>query len=97
MVKLPSQKKKHKGEGKGHPITGHKGPEKEERYCFTFPLALALDRVGWSMPRPGRFTSGKDPVTTGSYRGGTVVKVLCYKSESHLFDPSWWNWNFSLI
>jgi len=26
--------------------------------------------------------------------GGTVVKVLCYKSEGHWFDPSWYNWNF---
>ena len=22
-------------------------------------------------------------------RGSTVVKVLCYKSEGHCFDPSW--------
>jgi len=22
-------------------------------------------------------------------RGGTEVKVLCYKSEGHWFDPSW--------
>jgi len=22
-------------------------------------------------------------------RGGTVVKVLCYKSEGRCFDPSW--------
>ena len=29
-------------------------------------------------------------------RGGTVVKVLCYKSEDHWFDPSWCHWNFSL-
>ena len=29
-------------------------------------------------------------------RGGTVVKVLCYKSEGHWFDPSWCHWNFSL-
>jgi len=28
-------------------------------------------------------------------RGGTVVKVLCYKSEGHWFDPSWCHWNFS--
>ena len=28
--------------------------------------------------------------------GGTVVKVLCYKSESRWFDPSWCHWNFSL-
>jgi len=29
-------------------------------------------------------------------RGGTVVKVLCYKSEGRWFDSSWCNWNFSL-
>jgi len=27
---------------------------------------------------------------------GTVVKVLCYKSEGRWFDPSWCHWNFSL-
>ena len=26
--------------------------------------------------------------------GSTVVKVLCYKSEGHWFDPSWCHWNF---
>ena len=29
-------------------------------------------------------------------RGGTVVKVLCYKSEGRWFDPIWCHWNFSL-
>ena len=29
-------------------------------------------------------------------RGGTVVKVLRYKSEGRWFDPSWCPWNFSL-
>ena len=29
-------------------------------------------------------------------RGGTVVKVLCYKSEGRWFDPSWCHWNISL-
>jgi hypothetical protein len=28
-------------------------------------------------------------------RGGTVVKVLCYKSEGHWFDSRWCHWNFS--
>jgi len=28
--------------------------------------------------------------------GGTVVKVLCYKTEGRWFDPSWCHWNFSL-
>ena len=27
-------------------------------------------------------------------RGSTVVKVLCYKSEGHWFDPSWCQWIF---
>ena len=29
-------------------------------------------------------------------RGGTVVKVLCYKSEGRCFDPSWCHWYFLL-
>jgi len=29
-------------------------------------------------------------------RGGTVVKLLCYKSEGRWFDPSWCHWNFLL-
>ena len=29
-------------------------------------------------------------------RGGTVVKVLCYKSEGRWFDCRWCHWNFSL-
>jgi len=29
-------------------------------------------------------------------RGGTVVKVLCYKSEGRWFDPRLCHWNFSL-
>jgi len=29
-------------------------------------------------------------------RGGTVFKVLCYKSEGRWFDPRWCHWNFSL-
>ena len=28
-------------------------------------------------------------------RGGTVVKVLCYKSEGCWFEPRWCHWNFS--
>jgi len=30
-------------------------------YSFTLPSTLALDGDGWSTPRPGRFTPGKDP------------------------------------
>ena len=36
------------------------------------------------------------PLHVSSDRGGTVVKVLCYKLEGRWFDPSWCHWNFSL-
>jgi hypothetical protein len=35
-----------KSKGKGHPITGHKGPEGEYRYSSTLSLTLTLDGVG---------------------------------------------------
>jgi hypothetical protein len=50
-----------KSKGKGHPRTGHEGPEVEQ-YSSTLSLISALDRCGWSMPRPGRFTPGKEPL-----------------------------------
>ena len=31
-------------------------------YSSTLPSTSALDVGGWSAPRPGRFTPGKDPV-----------------------------------
>jgi len=34
----------------------------EQSYSSTLSLTLALDRGGWSTPRPGRFSPGKDPV-----------------------------------
>jgi hypothetical protein len=48
--------------GTFHPITGHEGPEGEQIYSCTLPSTLALNVGGWSMPRPGRFTPGKDSV-----------------------------------
>jgi hypothetical protein len=47
---------------KVHPVTGHEGPEVEYRCNSTLSLTSALDEGGWSTPRPGRFTPGKDPV-----------------------------------
>ena len=35
-------------------------------------------------------------IDTVGDRGGTVVKVLCYKSEGGWFDSRWCHWNFSL-
>ena len=34
----------------------------EQMYSSTLPSTSALDRGGRSMPRPSRFTPGKDPV-----------------------------------
>ena len=48
--------------GKVLPRTGHEGPEGEQMYSCTLPSASALDGGGWSTPRPGCFTPGKDPV-----------------------------------
>jgi hypothetical protein len=45
---------------KVHPITGHQGPRVEvSPYSFS---TSAREAGGWSAPRCGRFTSGKDPV-----------------------------------
>jgi len=52
------------GKGKIHPWTDHKGPEGEQRYNSALSLTSALNGGGWSAPRPGRFTPGKDPVPT---------------------------------
>ena len=41
-------------------------------------------------------TTTTTTTTTTGDRGGTAVKVLCYKSEGRCFDPSWCPWNFSL-
>ena len=39
-----------------------KAPEGEQTYSCTASSTSALDVGGWSAPRPGRFTPGKDPV-----------------------------------
>jgi hypothetical protein len=53
----------HKGKGKGHPRTGHEGPEGEYMYSYTLPSTSALDGRGWSTSRPGRFTPPERPGT----------------------------------
>ena len=53
---------KGKCEGKGHPRTGYEGPQREQIYNSTLPSPSAPDGGGWSTSRPGRFTTGNDPV-----------------------------------
>ena len=49
-------------QGKVHPRKDHKGPEGKQKYSSTSSLTSALDRDGWSMPRPSHFTPRKDLV-----------------------------------
>jgi len=61
----------------------------EYRYSSTLPLLSALDRGGWSTPRPDRFTPGNDPVSIvleASWTPGTVWRVAENISQ-HRFDP----------
>jgi len=51
-----------KGTGKVYPRTGYEGPVGGYRYRRTLSLTSGLDGGGWSTPRPGRFTPGKDTV-----------------------------------
>jgi hypothetical protein len=51
---------KGKGKGKVLPRIGHEGPEGEQIYSSTLPSTSALDGDGWSTPRPGSFTPGKE-------------------------------------
>ena len=52
---------------------------------------------------PQHIPNSKIHKTVGHYHssvgdcGGTVVKVLCYKSECRWFDPSWCQWIFDDI
>ena len=73
------------GKGKGHPITGHKDPEREYRYSSTLSLISALDGGGYSTPRPGRFTPRERP---GTHYIGSCVDLRvdldrCEKSRPH--------------
>jgi hypothetical protein len=48
-----------KGKGKGHPRTGHEGPEGEQRYSSTLSLTSALDGVGGQHHAPAALPPGK--------------------------------------
>ena len=51
-----------KGKGKALPRTGHEDPEGQQMYSSTLPSTSVLDGGGWSVPRPGCFAPGKEPV-----------------------------------
>jgi hypothetical protein len=60
-----------KGKGQVHSITGHEGPEEEQRYSSTLSLTSALDGVG-----PG-VALWLRRCATGAW-GSVVVKALRY-------------------
>jgi hypothetical protein len=63
-----------KVKGKFHSRTGHKGPERSRCIASVF-LQPYVRWGGWSTPRPGRFTLGKETRYTLHRRlGGTQVQ-----------------------
>jgi hypothetical protein len=70
---------------KGHPRTGHEGPQSEKRYNTTIPLTSTLEEGGWSKPRPDRVTPEKNPVPIGWAPGPVWTSVLI--SPTPGFDP----------
>jgi hypothetical protein len=51
---------RHKLTSTVHPKRGREGPEGDYRYSSTLSLTSAIDGSGWSTPRPGRSTPGKE-------------------------------------
>jgi len=51
------------GKGKGHPRTGHEGPEEDYRYSSTLFLTSELHGVGGQRYDPADLTLGKRPGT----------------------------------
>jgi hypothetical protein len=60
LVHCRSCIKRSDGKGKGHPGTGHEGPEGKQRYSSILSLTSALDGCGFLMPRSGFFTSADE-------------------------------------
>ena len=82
----PWAMKRIKGKSKVHPGTGHEGPEGKQMYSCTLSLTQALDRGGWSTPRPRRFTPGKESVPNAQETEWVPGPV--WKGAENL-APSW--------
>ena len=74
--------------------------------CYSLSCRVVIqgeDSSAWSLRWSSRSTVSAWMTIIEAYRclpgdrGGTVVKVLCYKSEGRWFDSRWCHWNFSLI
>ena len=62
LAPRPARSRSQWVQGKVHSRRGHEGPEGEQMYSSTLPSTSALDGGGWSTPRPGHFTPGKEPI-----------------------------------
>jgi hypothetical protein len=71
--------------GKGHPRTGHEGPEGEYKYSSTLSLTLVLDGDGWPTPWLATFPPGKRPSThcIGCWVGPRASLDGCGNSRHH--------------
>jgi hypothetical protein len=70
-----------KVKGTGYLITGHEGPRGGVEVCLYSFSTSALGRGGWSAPRPGRFTPGRDPVPIVQEAGWAPEPVwMCAKN-----------------
>ena len=65
-------------------MTDNEGPEGEYRNSSTLSLTSVLDWFGWSVPRPGRFTPGKE---IGGWVGPSVGLDRCGKYTTGRRSP----------
>ena len=92
-------KGKCKGKGKAFVIKTWTRPEGSGRVRLSDFMAILHTKVVTlsALSTDRLYPAGNIPVTDiCGDRGGSVVKVLCYKSEGRRFDSSWCQWNFSL-
>jgi len=78
-----------KGKGKVHPITGHEGPEGEQRYSSTLSLTSALDGMGGQRHTPAALPPGKTRHPLYKRLGGPQGRSGRVRKISPLtgFDP----------
>jgi hypothetical protein len=69
-----------KGKGKGHPVTGHEGPEVELRYNSILSLTSALDAVGGQRYAPAALPQDRPGAhCTGGWVGPSADLDGCGK------------------
>ena len=70
-------------------MRGHESPQ-GNRSINLLSLTSAIDKGGWSTPRPGRFTLGKDPVPIVQETGwapGPVWMGVEYLTHTGIRSP----------